>query len=38
MTKSVVDINEYKIDQTDKELRKKLVDYSERPEIQSQLG
>ena len=38
MTKSVVDINEYIIDQTDKELRKKLVDYSERPEIQSQLG
>ncbi len=38
MTESVVDINEYKIDQTDKELRKKLVDYSERPEIQSQLG
>ena len=38
MTKSVVDINDYKIDQTDKELRKKLVDYSERPEIQSQLG
>ena len=38
MTKSVVDLNEYKIDQTDKELRKKLVDYSERPEIHSQLG
>jgi len=38
MTESVVDINEYKIDQTDKELRKKLVDYSERPEIGSQLG
>ena len=38
MTKSVVDINKYIIDQTDKELRKKLVDYSERPEIQSQLG
>ena len=28
MTKTVVDINDYKIDQTDKELRKKLVDYS----------
>ena len=38
MTESVVDITKYKIDQTDKELRKKLVDYSERPEIQSQLG
>ena len=38
MTKSVVDINDYKIDQKDKELRKKLVDYSERPEIHSQLG
>jgi len=38
MTKSIVDLNEYKIDQTDKELRKKLVDYSERPEIHSQLG
>ncbi len=38
MTKSVVDINEYKMDQTDKELRKKLVDYSEKPEIQSQMA
>ena len=37
MTKSVVEIND-KLDQVDKELRKKLVDYSERPEIQSQLG
>lgn len=38
MTKKVVDINDYKIDQTDKELRRKLIEYSERPEIQSQLG
>ncbi len=38
MTDSVVDITKYKIDQVDKELRKKLVEYSERPEIQSQLG
>jgi len=38
MTDSVVDITKYKIDQTDKELRKKLVDYSEKSEIQSQLG
>ncbi len=37
MTKSVVDIN-VKLDQVDKELRKKLVDYSEREEIQSQLA
>ncbi len=37
MTKSVVDIND-KLDQVDKELRRKLVDYSERDEIQSQLG
>ena len=38
MTDSIVDITKYKIDQVDKELRKKLVEYSERPEIQSQLG
>jgi len=38
MTKTVVDITQYKIDQVEKELRKKLADYSERPEIQSQIG
>ncbi len=38
MTETVVDITQYKIDQVEKELRKKLADYSERPEIQSQIG
>ena len=38
MTESVVDITQYKFDQAEKELRGKLVDYSERPEMQSQIG
>lgn len=38
MSESVVDLNKYKLDQIDSELRRKLVEYSERPEIQSQLG
>ena len=38
MTDSVVDITQYKYDQAEKDLRVKLVEYSERPEIQSQLG
>ncbi|MCZ6684405.1 MAG: hypothetical protein O6849_00280 [Candidatus Dadabacteria bacterium] len=38
MTESVVDITQYKLDQAEKELREKLVDYSERPEMQSQIG
>jgi len=38
MTEMVVDIIQYKFDQIEKELRKKLVDYSERTEIQSQIG
>jgi len=38
MTESVVDITQYKFDQAEKELREKLVDYSERPEMQSQIG
>ena len=37
MTKTVVDMND-KLDHIYEELRKKLVDYSERPEIQSQLA
>ena len=38
MTETVVDITQYKYDQIEKELRKKLVDYSESAEIQSQIG
>lgn len=38
MKDSVVDINQYKYEQAEREIRMKLVDYSERPEIQSQLG
>ncbi len=38
MTDSVVDISQHKLDQSEKELKTKLVDYSEREEIQSQLG
>lgn len=38
MNDSVVDITQYKYDQAEKDLRMKLVEYSERPEIQSQMG
>lgn len=38
MSESVVDINQYKYDQAERDLRAKLVEYSERPEIQSQTG
>lgn len=38
MTDSVIDIAQYKFDQVEKELRMKLVEYTERPEIQSQMG
>lgn len=36
MNDTVVDITQYKYDQAEKDLRMKLVEYSERPEIQSQ--
>lgn len=38
MNDSVVDMGRYKVDQAEHELRAKLVEYTERPEIQSQLG
>ncbi|MCK5709993.1 MAG: hypothetical protein KAI07_05585, partial [Deltaproteobacteria bacterium] len=38
MTETVADITRYEFDQIEKELRKKLVDYSENAEIQSQIG
>jgi len=38
MNDSVVDIGRYKVDQAEQELRTRLVEYTERPEIQSQLG
>jgi len=38
MKDTVVDITDYKYDQTEKDLKTKLVKYSERPEIQSQIG
>lgn len=38
MTETAADITRYKFDQIEKELRKNMVDYSERPEIQSQIG
>jgi len=38
MTDSVIDLKQYKYDETEKELRVKLTDYSERPEFQSQIG
>lgn len=38
MTDSVVDISQNKLDQSEKELKTKLVDYSERQEMQAQLG
>lgn len=38
MNDSIVDITQYKYDQAEKDLRMKLTEYSERPEIQSQTG
>lgn len=38
MTETVADITRYEFDQIEKELRKKLVDYSESAEIKSQIG
>ncbi len=38
MNDSVVDITQYKYDQAEKDLRMKLVEYSEQPEVQSQIG
>ncbi len=38
MKDKVIDITQYKFDQAGSDLRAKLVEYSERPEIQSQLG
>ena len=38
MTDSVVDITQYKYDQAEKELRSKMVEYTERPEFQSQMA
>ncbi|MGH7799696.1 MAG: hypothetical protein ACREOW_03580 [Thermodesulfobacteriota bacterium] len=38
ITNPVVDINQYKLDQAEKDLRLKLVDFSNRPEIQAQIG
>ena len=38
MTDSVIDIGQYKFDQAEIELRKKLVEYSECSEIRSQIG
>ncbi|MCI0454413.1 MAG: hypothetical protein L0Y68_05405 [Candidatus Dadabacteria bacterium] len=36
--KPVFDLNQYKLDQAEKDLRLKLVDFSHRPEIQAQIG
>ncbi len=38
MKDPVIDIAQYKYDQAEKELRIKLSEYTERPEIQSQIG
>lgn len=38
MNDSVVDMGRYRLDQAEQDLRTKLVEYTERPEIQSQLG
>ena len=38
ITNPVVDINQYKLDQAEKDLRLKLADFSNRTEIQSQIG
>ncbi|HEY7535976.1 MAG TPA: SEC-C domain-containing protein [Thermodesulfobacteriota bacterium] len=34
----IVDFNQYKLDQTEKELRIKLIDFSHHPEIQAQIS
>ncbi|MGQ0794332.1 MAG: hypothetical protein ACT4NX_09675 [Deltaproteobacteria bacterium] len=34
----IIDLNQYKFEQADKELRAKLVEFSRRPEIQAQIG
>ena len=38
MKDKVINISQYRHDQAENELRMKLVEYSERPEIQSQMG
>ena len=38
MKDPIIDIAQYKYDQAEKELRIKLSEYTERPEIQSQIG
>ena len=38
MNDSVVDINQYKYEQAERDIRLRLFEYSERPEIQSQIG
>ena len=38
MTDSVIDMKQYKFDEAEMELRVKLVEYSERPEFQAQIG
>lgn len=38
MKDKVIDITQYKYDQAENELRMKLVEYTERPEIQAQAG
>ena len=38
IAKHVVDISQYKLDQAERDLRLKLVDFSNRPEIQAQIG
>ena len=38
ITKHVVDISQYKLDQAERDLRLKLVDFTHRPEIQAQIG
>jgi hypothetical protein len=38
MTKPVINLSQYKLDQAEKDLRIKLVDFSHRPEIQAQIG
>jgi len=38
MNNSVIDLEQYKLDQAEKDLRSKLVDFSHRQEIQTQIG
>lgn len=38
MTDKIIDIAQYKYDQAENDLRMKLVEYTERPEIQAQAG